>query len=193
MTDGPDSASGVELSRRRALGVVAAGAVGALAGCLGGGDTIDSLPQRGDQQVIADVESFPNQGNEHVQRGTQVDYDTRPPTSGPHYAGTVQAGFYEEAQPMGDVIHTLEHGAVVAYYDPDAITETARENLQTWGRSFTGTWQSFLAMPYPYDDPETPYALTAWRHLLRMGEYDEAAVRAFCAEYLGRGPENPVR
>ncbi|WP_284012998.1 DUF3105 domain-containing protein [Halobaculum litoreum] len=194
MTDGRNPATRRSLSRRRALGVVGAAGVGALAGCLGGGgDTVGSLPDRGDQQVIADVESFPNEGNQHVQRGTDVDYGTRPPTSGPHYSGTVSAGFYEEPQPMGDVVHTLEHGAVVAYYDPEAITEDARSNLRTWARSFTGTWRSFLAMPYPYDDPETPYTLTAWRHLLRLAEYDEAAVRAFCAEYLGRGPENPVR
>ena len=191
MPDGPDFADHPSLSRGRALGVVGAGAVAALAGCLGGGDT--SLPENGDPELLADVQSFPNQGVEHVERGTEVDYDTRPPTSGPHYGGVVEAGFYEEPQPLGDVVHTLEHGAVVAYYAPDALTEEAQSSLRSWTNNHTGTWQSFLAMPYPYEQPKTPFVLTAWRHILRMDEYDADTVRAFAAEFLGRGPENPVR
>ncbi|QZX98278.1 DUF3105 domain-containing protein [Halobaculum rubrum] len=193
MTDGHDLADHSSLSRRRTLGVVGAGALAALAGCLGGGGGETSLPENGDPELLADVESFPNQGNQHVQRGTEVDYSTRPPTSGPHYSGVVDAGFYEEPQSMGDVVHTLEHGAIVAYYAPNALTDEARSNLRSWANDHTGTWRGFVAMPYPYDDPETPYALTAWRHLLRMDEYDADVVRAFAAEYLGRGPENPVR
>ncbi|MFC6786566.1 DUF3105 domain-containing protein [Halobaculum halobium] len=193
MTDGHGLSDHSSLSRRRALGVVGAGAVAALGGCLGGGGGNTSLPERGNDELLADVETFPNQGNQHVERGTEVDYNTRPPTSGPHYSGVVGAGFYEEPQPMGDVVHTLEHGAIVAYYAPDALTDEAQSNLQAWANDHTGTWQSFLAMPYPYDEPETPYALTAWRHLLRMDEYDADAVEAFAAEYIGRGPENSVR
>lgn len=193
MIDGHDFADRSSLSRRRTLGVVGAGALAALAGCLGGGGGETTLPENGDPELLADVESFPNQGNQHVQRGTEVDYSTRPPTSGPHYSGVVEAGFYEEPQPMGDVVHTLEHGAIVAYYAPNALTDEARSSLQSWANDHTGTWKSFLAMPYPYDDPETPYALTAWRHLLPMDEYDADVVRAFAAEYIGRGPENAVR
>ncbi|GAA0206399.1 DUF3105 domain-containing protein [Halobaculum roseum] len=193
MTDGHDLADRSSLSRRRTLGVVGAGAVAALAGCLGGGGGDTSLPENGDPELLDDVESFPSEGVEHVERGTEVDYDTQPPTSGPHYSGVVEAGFYEEPQTMGDLVHTLEHGAVVAYYVPDALTDEARSSLETWANSHTGTWQSFVAVPNPYDDPQAPYTLTAWRHLLRMDEYDEDVVRAFAAEYIGRGPENPVR
>ncbi|WP_277554910.1 DUF3105 domain-containing protein [Halobaculum limi] len=192
--NGSDSVSDGALSRRRALGVLGGGTVAALAGCLGGGGGgTGSLPENGDPDLLSDVQSFPNQGNEHVQRGTEVDYSTQPPTSGPHYSGVVEAGFYEEPQPMGDIIHTLEHGAIVAYYVPGELTDEARSNLQTWADDYTDTWQSFVAVPNPYDQPQAPYTLTAWRHLLRMDEYDSETVRAFAAEFIGRGPENPVR
>lgn len=177
--------------------VLAAGAgVFALAGCLGGGDggiESEPLPDRGDRSLLSDVRSFPSEGTRHVERGTEVDYGTYPPTSGPHYGGTVAAGFYEETPPMGDVVHTLEHGAVVIHYDPDALTDPARESLRAWADAHTGTWRSVVVVPHARGDPEAPYVLTAWRHLLRMDEYDAEVVRAFLAEYLGRGPENPVR
>ena len=195
MTDKPPRSDRSPLSRRRALGAVGVGAVAAVAGCLGGGGGIESesLPENGDPSLLSDVERFPSEGTDHVQRGTEVEYETRPPTSGPHYGGVVEAGFYEEPQPAGDLVHTLEHGAVIAYYDPGALTDEAEESLTAWANNNTGTWRSFVAVPYRYDDPETPYALTAWRHLLRLDEYDAEVVRAFCAEFLGRGPENPVR
>jgi hypothetical protein len=185
------------LARRDVLAVAGAGAV-ALAGCLGGGGgdggiESEPLPERGDQSLLADVRSYPSEGIRHVDRGRDVEYDTYPPTSGPHYDGTVAAGFYDETPAMGDVVHTLEHGAVVIYYDPDALTESAEESLRAWANAHTGTWRSVVVVPHARSDPEAPYVLTAWRHLLRMDEYDATVVRAFLAEYLGRGPENPVR
>jgi hypothetical protein len=151
------------------------------------------LPERGDEAALRSVQQFPSEGRAHVERGTNVDYDTSPPTSGPHYDGTVEAGFYEETPPVGDLVHTLEHGAVVVYYDPGATTPEARESLQAFASEHTGTWRSVVVAPNPADDPESPYVLTAWRHMLRMERYDAEVVQAFVAEFLGRGPENPVR
>ncbi|WP_313693739.1 DUF3105 domain-containing protein [Halorarum halobium] len=184
-------------TRRAVLGVVAGATILPLSGCLGlgggGGIEAESLPEGGDDEVISNVETFPSEGVDHVRTGTEIEYDTRPPTSGPHYNGTLSAGFYEDTQPLGNVVHTLEHGAVVVYYGPDALTDESRNSLQAWANNHTSTWQSFVAVPYYYDDPETGFTLTAWRHMLGMDEYDAETVRAFCAEYLGRGPENPVR
>ncbi|MFB6303221.1 MAG: DUF3105 domain-containing protein [Haloferacaceae archaeon] len=189
-----------DVRTRRSVLAAAGTGMFVLSGCLGGdgdgnGGGIESqpLPDRGDPSLLSDVRSFPSEGTQHVERGTDVDYDTYPPTSGPHYAGTVAAGFYEETPPMGDMVHTLEHGAVVIYYDPAVLTEDARASLRAWANAHTGTWRSVVVVPHARDDPEAPYVLTAWRHLLRMNEYDAQVVRAFLAEYLGRGPEHPVR
>jgi len=87
------------------------------AGSGGGGDT--DLPNRGDQAVISQVQTDPSPGNNHVEQGTEIEYEQTPPTGGTHYFGVVNAGFYEETQPYGLLVHSLEHGAVVVYYDPD--------------------------------------------------------------------------
>lgn len=179
--------------------VVVVGAVLALFVTLSGdGPPVDGiegqeLDDRGDADLLAGVESFPNQGTEHVSRGTDVEYDQMPPLSGPHYSGTVDAGFYTEDQPLGDLVHTLEHGAVVVYYDPAALTNESEGSLREFATVHTGTWRSVVVVPNPSENPEADYVVTTWRHRLYMDTYDAETVHAFLSEYLGRGPENPVR
>lgn len=157
------------------------------------GAATGDLPESGDPALLEDVEQYPSEGTAHVSEGTDVNYETTPPTSGPHYSSTAAAGFYEETPQLGRIVHSLEHGAVVIYYDPAALDADAREHLQALANEYTGTWSSVIVAPHPADDPDSAYVLTAWRHKLEMDEYDRDVVRAFLAEYLGRGPENPVR
>jgi hypothetical protein len=153
----------------------------------------EPLPESGDSSRLGDVERFPSQGAEHVDSGTEIDDERVPPLSGPHYASATEAGFYEETPPLGNLVHSLEHGAVVVYYDPGVLSPEAEESLRAFASVHTGPWQSVVVAPNPTADPGTAFVLTAWRTRLRMDSYDARTVRAFLAEYLGRGPENPVR
>ncbi len=152
------------------------------------------LPDSGREDVVGVVAEEPYTGPSpppHLSP-SELNYQRTPPTAGPHTGDTVPAGFYEETPPLGALVHTLEHGAVVIYYDPESITPEARESLRTFANQHTGTWQSVVVVPHPGDSPPA-YELTAWEHRLEMETYDARAVRAFVAEYIGRGPENPVR
>lgn len=149
------------------------------------------LPDSGEDALLQDVERFPSEGTAHVATGAEVDYATSPPTSGPHYGSPAEPGFYTEAPPAGNLVHSLEHGAVVVYYDPTAITPEAEESLRAFARNHDDTWAAVIVVPN--DDPESAYVLTAWRTMLRTDDYDAEQVHAFLGEYLGRGPEHPVR
>lgn len=153
----------------------------------------EPLPNQGDSQWVSQVDSFPSEGSQHVDEGTQIDYARVPPLSGTHYGSTVSAGYYEETKSLGSLVHTLEHGAVIIYYDPAALTPEAEASLRAWARNNQGTWRSVVVVPHPHENPEHPYVLTAWRHRLTLDSYSAEAVQAFAAEYLGRGPENSVR
>jgi len=161
----------------------------------GGGETgieYEPLPDRGDEEWISQVESFESEGREHV--SGDVDYERVPPLSGPHWGEWEDAGFYEETPRLERLVHSLEHGAVVIYYDESALTPEAEESLKAWTDAQDGSWTSIIAAPNPNDDPRGDYVLTAWTHRLVLEEdYDAEALQAFAAEYLGRGPENPVR
>lgn len=130
-----------------------------------------------------------------MSQGTSVDYATGPPTSGAHYGRAINAGFYSDAQPNGNLVHSLEHGAVVIYYDPSTLSRNAEaeEDLRKLARSHRNPWAGVVVVPHPEPDLQSPYVPTAWTVMLRLEQYEPETVRAFLAEYLGRGPENRVR
>lgn len=161
----------------------------------GGGADAKALNQQGDRTLLSDVQTFESEGRQHLSTGTNVEYQEVPPVSGDHWGPSQvrRAGFYEEEQPYEALVHNLEHGHVVIYYDPAAITPDVKENLKAYASRYSGSWASVVVVPNPQANPEAPYVLTAWRTKLTMDSYDEDTLVAFLSEYLGRGPENPVR
>jgi hypothetical protein len=185
-----------------ALGALAVFVVGVLVFVTvfqGGGEVTRTeaaeLPESGSDAIIANVTEEPGQSRQHVQAGTDIEYEYMPPSGGPHYNDWVTGGYYEagKSPPLGELVHSLEHGAVVVWYDPAEITPEASESLRAWGRAHQADFGSIIAVPTPVEDPEATYVLTAWERRLTMEEYDVATVRQFAAEYLGRGPENQIR
>ncbi|WP_225335343.1 DUF3105 domain-containing protein [Halomicrobium urmianum] len=158
-----------------------------------GGANQVALPEHGNDTIVSQVQTEQATSIEHVPEDADVNYSTVPPTGGRHYSSTVSAGVYSDPQSYGALVHSLEHGAVVVYYDPSQLSADERENLESYANAYQDPWQSFIAVPNPQADPDAAYVLTAWEKRLTMDEYDPATVRAFTAEYLGRGPENPVR
>ena len=56
-------------------------------------------------------------GRDHVPVGTQVEYKTNPPTSGPHFADPAKPGIYERVIDDSNLVHSLEHGYVIISYN----------------------------------------------------------------------------
>ena len=51
-------------------------------------------------------------------------YNSDPPTSGPHYAEEARAGFFDDNNyqfPAGYLVHNLEHGYVIFWYKCDIL------------------------------------------------------------------------
>ena len=148
----------------------------------------NALARQGRPQ-LARVETEADRGNTHVRSGTPVAESEPFPLSGPHWPKATPAGFYLEPQPKGELIHALEHGQVVVYYD--AAGFKGLSVLKRWTQQFAGPWSGLIAVPHKglADD----VVLTAWRHRLRLDAFDETALAAFMDAHMGRGPENPVR
>lgn len=62
---------------------------------------------------------IPDMGRDHVADSVKVDYNSNPPTSGPHNSDWEKPGIYSE--PLNDrkLIHSLEHGYIIISYNCD--------------------------------------------------------------------------
>ena len=68
-------------------------------------------------KTVEGVETFSNQGRDHVPAGTTEEYNSNPPTSGPHYAQWEKPGIYNRVLQDGNLVHSLEHGYIVISYN----------------------------------------------------------------------------
>ena len=145
----------------------------------------DDLAQSGKESLAA-VESPPFEGTGHE---GPYSYRGNPPTSGSHHPVPLDPGFYEVGQPPTRLVHSLEHGHIVIYYD--SADQSVLDTLRVWTSLFTHLWGGVIATPKA--ELGQSVILTAWRKKLVLKTFDEATAAAFIDRYRGRGPENPVR
>ena len=155
-------------------------------------------------------QTFPSQNREHVPPAKLPDkfeYNSYPPSSGPHNPQPLVWGEYDEPVPQDALIHNLEHGGIGVQYGPDVSAETVEE-LTQWYRDDPN---GLVLAPIPSGGKAAKVrdriVLTAWTaertgagpserigdmrgRLLTCSGFDEAALSDFRDDYRGKGPEN---
>jgi len=123
-------------------------------------------------------------------------YSSLPATSGPHWdtSGIANWGVYSTPQPETQVIHNLEHGGIVIWYDPEALDAEGVNALTSYvetqlASGISGRYK-FILSPWGGADP-LPAAVvaTAWRYSLELATADTSAIDTFAREHYGRSPE----
>lgn len=142
-------------------------------------------PSPGDPQI----ETFASEGSTHVPVGTQIVYNTDPPTSGNHYPDVQDGGYFEVPIAAPYLVHSMEHGAVIIYYNPATVTASQKDSLRAIAATYPGMFGQVICVPR--DDAAYPIILTAWTHRYRLPTYDQSRIDAFIALYRGNGPEAP--
>lgn len=119
-------------------------------------------------------------------------YNSDPPTSGPHYADELDAGFYESNSyqyPAGYLTHNLEHGYIIFWYNCAALDEAACVELKSQIKSVIDEFNSVKVIAYPWDSLDVPVAMTSWGRLQKMERFDVTQARAFYRANLNKAPE----
>lgn len=141
--------------------------------------------------------AVPANSDQHVAAGTPPGpYNTDPPTGGAHYAETLPAKFYEEVDvaslpeyPQGYLVHNLEHGHVIFWYNCDLLDETSCGNLKEQIREVMDDLNGFKVVAFPWKTLDMPVAMTSWDRIQRFESFDPTQALAFVRVNRNRAPE----
>ena len=124
-------------------------------------------------------------------------WNTDPPTSGPHYEVPAVYGEYDTPLKIAQVVHNLEHGAIFVLYGPKVPAATVQQLRDFYNEDTTGV----LLAPYPklgakialgawtVPDDFEPGAKNGTSYLATCTTFDEGAFSAFRDDLRFRGPE----
>jgi hypothetical protein len=200
-----ERAAAAEAKRRRLL-QIGGGAIVALAivagvalAVTGGGSS--KRPSEAAVKVAARAagcvyRAFPSEGRGHTAATrTAANYKTNPPTSGDHNPNPAQDGLYDAGNepPIGNWVHTLEHGRILLQYTPNApsadvaaLTKLFQQPVLDSGKSYHMVlMQNNTKMPFQT-------AAVAWQHYVGCKDAAPAAIKAmrlFRDRFVDKGPE----
>ena len=151
----------------------------------GGSSSVDAGVAAG-EAGCTDIEEHEEEGQEHVEDGTDIEYATQPPSSGNHYGTPADAGFYDSAIPEEQAVHNLEHGQIVVWYSSSAPQETI-DAIQTVVDD-----EAIALVAVPYDDlpSGSEVGFSAWGATQTCEDFSNDVLNEFRAEYQGKGPES---
>ena len=152
----------------------------------------------------------PNDGQTHVSQGADCrhpananvqaecggpdPYSSLPATSGPHWNGPANWGVYSTPQIETQLLHNLEHGGIVIWYDPEQVGASDLDTLTQYVNSqvasgISGRFKVILSPWSGQDALPAPIVVTAWRYLLELDSADTSAIDEFTRAHYGRSPE----
>jgi hypothetical protein len=175
--------------------LVAAAAVGLAMAFKGGGGNGAATGADG----LCVRQTFPPMGRQHVEslRGG-FQYNSFPPSSGPHYPVPAVYNVYDQPVPEIRLVHNLEHGALVVQYGSKVPEQTVQQIVAWYSKSPLG----LIVAPLPPASEikakappgyENKIFLTAWTHVATCTGFDEGAFERFRDDYRGPGGDGPEK
>ncbi|MPZ86957.1 MAG: DUF3105 domain-containing protein [Nitriliruptorales bacterium] len=197
-------------ARRKRLLIVAAVAAVALAGVgVVIGNQVSARQQR--QATIAAAEArlgevgcTPIEEQPEMERGhlTEPDamaasdpdviYPDRPTTSGPHLAVVGLTGVYDKPIDERLLVHNMEHGYVVLYYDPAADAEMVQSLKGYAQERIDGPNPKVVVAPHDAMPDGTSFASVAWNFRQLCEQFDTEVTTAFLEQHYN-GEAAPER
>lgn len=123
------------------------------------------------------------EGKSHLSDGTQIRYNSNPPAGGNHYATTAHAGIYDTPPADGYLVHSLEHGAVILWYQPNL----PKEDIEKLKKIFSQTPGKSIMTARK--DLDVPVAVSSWGRVLKLQNIDSKQIKNFFEVNSDRGPE----
>jgi hypothetical protein len=133
-----------------------------------------------------------DQGGGHIADGSiGGPYSSSPATSGEHWNTPANWGVYTLVPAVeSQVIHNLEHGGIVIWYQPALTSEEDITALTNWTEQQVRSAKfKVILSPWTGADFGHPIAVTAWDWLLYLDSADTDQIRAFLDDHYQQSPE----
>lgn len=134
--------------------------------------------------------------NAHVPIGTPPGpFNSNPPAGGAHYESDFPAKFYQESDlatlpkyPEGYLVHDLEHGYVIFWYNCQSYSGDCSTLKQTIQNVMDETGNTKL-IAFPWTTMDVPLAMTSWGRILKFTQPDPALMKQFVERNRYQAPE----
>lgn len=136
----------------------------------------------------------PANENQAAECGGADPYSSVPAVSGPMAGSVANWGVYTTPQLETELVHNVEHGGIVIWYDPERVDADAIDVLTRYvntqvASGISGRFKFILTPWGGSEELPAPIVVTAWRHILELDEADTAAIDEFARARYGRSPE----
>ena len=135
-----------------------------------------------------------DQGGGHIQDGTLGGpYSSVPATSGQHWTTPANWGVYTTSNPAieSQVIHNLEHGGIVIWYQSTATQDDIDKLTQFTQQAMSSANHKVILSPWNGQDFGHPIAVTAWDWLLYLDTAEIDQIRAFQEDHPASDAPEP--
>ena len=141
--------------------------------------------------------SVPANYETHIQEGTPPGpYPSDPPAGGVHYGSDFPAQFFQETDveslpeyPEGYLVHNLEHGYVIFWYNCAVLDETGCNNLKDGIQKVMSDNGGTKLIAFPWKTIDVPLVITSWGKLQRFDTFNAAQASAFVKANRNHAPE----
>jgi hypothetical protein len=122
-------------------------------------------------------------------------YNSNPPAGGSHFDTDFSEKFYQESDlpslpvhPEGYLVHSLEHGYVIFWYNCQVPNTDCSALKQTIQKVMDETGTTKL-IAFPWSSMDVPLAMTSWGRILKFNQPDPAVMKQFVEKNRYQAPE----
>ena len=163
-----------------------------IGGC---GPDIQVVPGEPQGECNVVERTYKNGSKAHIEPCSSVDYEMMPPVFGDHYPTWAAFGTYDYPVPSGYLVHDLEHGAVVVFYDcPEECADEVAEvqaAIDAWPADPLCSLDiKHRAILVPRPALGARWAASAWGFSIKADCFDAELFADFYRRHVGNAPED---
>jgi hypothetical protein len=159
-----------------------------LVNVLGPSVSLAPVPQTTASPIV--IEDYQELTSPHVQDDQSVQYNSDPPTSGPHNPQSYTTTFFDQAPNPRRMLHSLEHGYVIIYFDCTQLpADLTCDSLKAGIRKVMGDAGKYKILAAPITGQPTVITLASWTRIGRLDNFDIAQIKDYITQNRNKSPE----